>query len=82
MMKEPLLISDEKTAEIERRLATLREDSITALLDIREVDTSLNLLSEEDRAIQIERGKASIRKNIPGSILPNWGQSGSPKKTQ
>ena len=64
--RTPLLgSSDPRTDEIERRLAALREDGITGLIDIREVDPSVNLLSEEDKRIRIERVKQLIRKKYP-----------------
>ena len=50
--RTPLLTSDEKPAEIERRLPALREDAITGIINTTQMmDTSINPLSEEDRAI-------------------------------
>ena len=45
------------TSEIERRFAALREDPRTGIIDTTQMDTSINPLSEEDRAKQIERVK-------------------------
>ena len=57
--------SDPETDELSRRLAALREDFTTGLIDIREVDTSLNPLSEKVKKMQIERVKSLIRKKYP-----------------
>ena len=57
--RTPLLGSDDpKTDELWRRLYALKEDKITGIIDTTKmVDTNINPLSEEDRAIQIERVK-------------------------
>ena len=46
------------TSDIERRLAALREDPLTGIINTTQMmDASINPLSEEDRAKQIERVK-------------------------
>ena len=59
----PLLTSD-----IERRPAALREDPRTRIIDTTQMkDTSINSLSEEDRAKQIERVKRLIKADYPNA---------------
>ena len=66
----PLFGSD---ADIERRLAALREDLITGIIDTTKMmDTRINPLSEEDKAKQIERVKKLSRQNIQKQYLKNW----------
>ena len=56
------------TAEIERRFADLREDPQTGIINTTEMmDASINPLSEEDRAIQIERVKKLIKASYPNA---------------
>ena len=53
-------------ADIERRLAALRQDPITGIINTTQMmDTSINPLSDEDRAKQIEKVKDLIKKNYP-----------------
>ena len=48
------LLSDEKTTELERRLAALRTDSITGIIDTTKIpDKMANPLSHEDKEEQI-----------------------------
>ena len=55
-------------AELERRLKALREDAITGIINTTKMmDTSINPLSEEDRAIQIERVKNLIKARYPNA---------------
>ena len=50
------------TADLERRLAALREDPRTGIIDTTKMmDTSINPLSEKDRAKQIEIVKRLIK---------------------
>ena len=65
----PLLRSGSITdAELERRLKALREDKITGIINTTKImDTSINPLSEEDRAIQIERVKKLIKSRYPNA---------------
>ena len=58
------LISNE---EIQRRLSALREDPITGLLDTTKADTSVNPLSEEDKAKQIQKVKNFIKARYPNA---------------
>ena len=54
------------TSTIERRLAALREDPITGIINTTEIrDASINPLSEEVRAIQIEKVKKLIKARYP-----------------
>ena len=56
------------TADLERRLSALREDSRTGIINTTQMmDTSVNPLSEEDRAKQIERVKRVIKANYPNA---------------
>ena len=56
------------TAEIERRLSALREDPRTGIINTTQMmDTSINPLSEEDRAKEIERVKKLIKANYPNA---------------
>ena len=62
--KTPLL----STSDIERRLGALRQDPRTGIIDTTHMmDASINLLSEEDRAKQIERVKKLIKANYPNA---------------
>ena len=72
--------SDPETDELYRRLEALRENPITGVVDITEVDTSVNPLSEEDKRIQIERVKYLIRKKYPRVDFAKLGAIGFSKK--
>ena len=62
--KPPLL----STSDIERRLAALREDPRTGIIDTSQMaDASINPLSEEDRQKQIERVKRLIKGDYPNA---------------
>ena len=62
--RTPLL----STSEIERRLGALRQDPRTGIIDTTHMmDASINLLSEEDRAKQIERVKRLIKGDYPNA---------------
>ena len=62
--KTPLL----STSDIERRLAALREDPLTGIINTTQMaDASINPLSEEDRQKQIERVKRLIKGNYPNA---------------
>ena len=66
--KTPLL----STSEIERRFVALREDPRTGIINTTQMmDTSINPLSEEDRAKQIERVKKLIKANYPNAKVDN-----------
>ena len=59
-------------AELERRFKALREDTMTGIIDTTKMmDTSINPLSEEDRAIQIERVKKLIKASYPNANVNN-----------
>ena len=53
------------TSNIERRLWALRTDPFTGIIDTSKTDASINPLTEEDRAKQIERVKSLIKANYP-----------------
>ena len=55
------------TSEIERRLGALREDPRTGMIDTTQMDASINPLSEEERAKQIERVKKLIKAKYPNA---------------
>ena len=79
--RTPLLSeSDKKTDELFRRLHDL-ENFTTGLIDIREIDTSVNPLSEEDGRIQIERVRSLIKKQYPNVDFTKLGPIGFSKKT-
>ena len=62
--KTPLL----STSDIERRLAALREDPLTGIINTTQMENALiNPLSEEDRAKQIERVKRLIKAQYPNA---------------
>ena len=64
----PLLSDSIRDADIERRLAALREDPLTGIINTtRMMDTSINPLSPEDRAKQIERVKKLIKDKYPNA---------------
>ena len=60
------LISDE---DIQRRLGFLREDLITGLLDTTKMDPSVNPLSKEDKAVQIQKVRDFIQARYPNADL-------------
>ena len=69
-MKKPLLSGSIRDADIERRLAALRQDPRTGIINTTQMmDTSINPLSEEDRAKQIERVRRLIKANYPNAKL-------------
>ena len=72
------LISNE---EIQRRLSALREDPITGLLDTTKADTSVNPLSEEDKAKQIPKVKNFIKARYPNTKFDDLVIKFSSKKT-
>ena len=53
------------TSDIEKRLRALRTDPFTGIIDTSKMDASINPLTEEDRAKQIERVKSLIKANYP-----------------
>ena len=60
----PLLPGSNRDSDIERRLAALRQDPRTGIINTTQMmDTSINPLSVEDRAKQIERVKKLIKSN-------------------
>ena len=66
----PLLSGSIRDADIERRLAALREDPLTGIINTTQMmDASINPLSEEDRAKQIERVKRLIKSRYPNANL-------------
>ena len=66
--RSPLL-----TAELERRFAALREDPRTGIINTTQMmDTSINPLSEEDRAKQIERVKKLIKADYPNAKVDSF----------
>ena len=68
----PLLSGSIRDADIERRLAALREDPLTGIINTTQMmDTSINPLSEEDRAKQIERVKRLIKARYPNANFKN-----------
>ena len=65
-VETPLLSGSIRDADIERRLAALRHDPITGIINTTQMmDTSINPLSEEDRAKQIEIVKKLIKTKYP-----------------
>ena len=64
----PLLSGSIRDADIERRLAALREDPLTGIINTTQMmDASINPLSPEDRAKQIERVKRLIKAQYPNA---------------
>ena len=62
----PLLFGSNRDADIERRLRAKRQDPRTGIINTTQMmDTSINPLSDEDRAKQIERVKKLIKSNYP-----------------
>ena len=62
----PLLSGSIRDADIERRLNALRQDPRTGIIDTTQMmDASINPLSDEDRAKQIEMVKKLIKLNYP-----------------
>ena len=71
-----------RDADIERRLAALRQDPRTGIINTTQMmDTSINPLSEEDRAKQIERVKKLIKAEYPNAKVDSLIISFSKKKT-
>ena len=66
----PLLSGSIRHADIERRLRALRLDPFTGIINTSQMmDTSINPLSEEDIAEQIERVKRFIKNEYPKAKL-------------
>ena len=66
----PLLSGSIRDADIERRLRALRLDPLTGIINTSQMmDTSINPLSEEDNAEQIERVKRFIKNEYPKAKL-------------
>ena len=64
----PLLSGSIRDPDIERRLAALRQDPRTGIINTTQMmDTSINPLSEEDRAKQIKRVKRLIKAEYPNA---------------
>ena len=77
----PLLSGSNRDADIERRLRALRQDPRTGIINTTQMmDTSINPLSDEDRAKQIERVKKLIKSNYPNAKLENMVIGFSKKK--
>ena len=70
------------TEEIERRLAALRENPKTGIINTTQMmDTSINPLSEEERAEQIKKVKRLIKAEYPKAKVDSLVISFSKKKT-
>ena len=68
----PLLSGSIRDADIEGRLAALREDPLTGIINTTQMmDASINPLSPEDRAKQIERVKKLIKSQYPNVNFKN-----------
>ena len=68
--ESPLLSRSNRDADLERRLAALRQDPRTGIINTTQMmDTSINPLSEEDREKQIERVKRLIKADYPNAKL-------------
>ena len=68
----PLLSGSIRDADIERRLAALRKDPVTGIFNTTQMmDASINPLSPEDRAEQIERVKKLIKDRYPNADFKN-----------
>ena len=66
----PLLSGSIRDADIERRLRALRLDPLTGIINTSQMmDTSINPVSEEDKAEQIERVKRFIKNEYPKAKL-------------
>ena len=77
----PLLSCSIRDADIERRLAALRQDPRTGIINTTQMmDTSINPLSEEDRAKQIERVKRLIKSDYPNAKVDSLVIAFSKKK--
>ena len=64
----PLLSGSVRVADIERRLAALRHDPLTGIINTTQMmDVSINPLSPEDRAKQIEIVKKFIKDRYPNA---------------
>ena len=64
----PLLSGSIRDADIERRLNALRQNPRTGIINTTQMmDASINLLSEEERAKQIERVKRLIKGDYPNA---------------
>ena len=77
----PLLSRSIRDADIERRLAALREDPLTGIINTTQMmDASINPLSLEDRAEQIKRVKKLIKSQYPNANFKNLPIAFSTKK--
>ena len=77
----PLLSGSIRDADIERRLAALRKDPLTGIINTtRMMDTSINPLSPEDRSKQIESVKKLIKSQYPNANFKNLPIAFSTKK--
>ena len=77
----PLLSGSIRDADIERRLAALREDPLTGIINTTQMmDASINPLSPEDRAEQIVRVKKLIKSQYPNANFKNLPIAFSTKK--
>ena len=78
----PLLCGSIIDADIERRLRALRLDPLTGIINISQMmDVSINPLSEEDKAKQIERVKRLIKAKYPNAKLEDLVINFSKKKS-
>jgi len=59
------LIEKDSVQDIERRLDLLRRNSVTGIIDIRELNPKENILSLEEKNDQIRRAKRFIKSRYP-----------------
>ena len=77
----PLLSGSIRDADIERRLAALRQDPRTGIINTTHMmDTSINPLSEEDKAKQIKRVKRLVMNYYPKAKIDDLVFTFSKKK--
>ena len=60
------------TEDLERRLANLRRDHITGLLDTTKIPNVENPLGDEERQKEIQRVRDFMKKSIQTPISQNW----------
>ena len=60
------------TEDLEKRLADLRRDAITGLLNTTKIPNVENPLSYEERKKEIQRVRDFIKKRYPNAIFQNW----------
>ena len=60
------------TEDLEKRLADLRRDAITGLLNTTKIPNVDNPLSYEERKKEIQRVRDFIKKRYPNAIFQNW----------